>query len=181
MTNKELTEIRESKKLSKTEFAGLLGISAMLLGKYEKGSCAIPEEIEKKLKEIADTAAATEIEAKKTVRSAGRKAKEASKAIAKEAEDKSLAIEIDAKKKSRAAGRKIKEEAEKVKKAADKAIKAANKANIIIQSPMGGTITMEEIRSKLPKGTTEVYVRVDENKLYYVLKNGETGDVDIWE
>ena len=40
---------------------------------------------------------------------------------------------------------------------------------------------MEEIRSKLPKGTTEVYVRVDENKLYYVLKNGETGDVDIWE
>ena len=180
MTNKELTEIRESKKLSKTEFAGLLGISAMLLGKYEKGSCAIPEEIEKKLKEIADTAAATEIEAKKTVRSTGRKAKEASKAIAKEAEDKSLAIEIDAKKKSRAAGRKIKEEAEKVKKAADKAIKAANKANII-QSPMGGTITMEEIRSKLPKGTTEVYVRVDENKLYYVLKNGETGDVDIWE
>ena len=45
MTNKELTEIRESKKLSKTEFAKLLGISAMLLGKYEKGSCAIPEEI----------------------------------------------------------------------------------------------------------------------------------------
>ena len=52
MTNKELTEIRESKKLSKTEFAGLLGISAMLLGKYEKGSCAIPEEIEKKLPEM---------------------------------------------------------------------------------------------------------------------------------
>jgi len=25
-----------------------------------------------------------------------------------------------------------------------------------------------------------VFVRVDENKLYYVLKNGETGNVDIW-
>ena len=30
-------------------------------------------------------------------------------------------------------------------------------------------------------GTSDVYVRVDENKLYYVLENGETGDVTIWE
>ena len=39
---------------------------------------------------------------------------------------------------------------------------------------------MEEIAVKVPKETADVYVRVDENKLYYVLENGETGDVDIW-
>ena len=53
--------------------------------------------------------------------------------------------------------------------------------NIIIQSPMGGYITPADIAKKVPKGTADVYVRVDENKLYYVLKNGETGDLDIWE
>ena len=30
-------------------------------------------------------------------------------------------------------------------------------------------------------GVNEVYVRVDENKLYYVTTDGETGSVDIWE
>ena len=59
--------------------------------------------------------------------------------------------------------------------------KAAGIPNIIIQSPMGGIITAEDISAKVPKGTKDIYVRVDENKLYYVLKNGETGDVDIWE
>ena len=52
---------------------------------------------------------------------------------------------------------------------------------IIIQSPMGGIITPADIAKKVPKGAVDVYVRVDENKLYYVLKNGESGDVDIWE
>ena len=46
---------------------------------------------------------------------------------------------------------------------------------------MGGIITPEDIAKKVPKDAVEVYVRVDENKLYYVLKNGENGDVDIWE
>ena len=59
--------------------------------------------------------------------------------------------------------------------------KAAGLPNIIIQSPMGGYITPADIAKKVPKNTEDVYVRVDENKLYYVLKNGESGDVDIWE
>ena len=114
----------------------------MLLGRYEKGSCAIPEDIVAKLK---DTAVATEIEVKKNTRKAGRKVKEAA------------------------------EEAAAVAK------EAAGIPNIIIQSPMGGYITPADIAKKVPKGTADVYVRVDENKLYYVLKNGETGDLDIWE
>ena len=50
---------------------------------------------------------------------------------------------------------------------------------VIIQSPMGGEISTDEIAEKLPEGVRSVYVRVDENKLYWV-KGDETGSVDIW-
>ena len=51
-------------------------------------------------------------------------------------------------------------------------------AEVIIQSPMGGNITPEEILKKI--GTADkVYVRVDENKAYWV-QGKETGSVDLW-
>ena len=200
MTNTELTKIREDRKLSKKEFAVLLGITPMLLGRYEKGTCAIPESVAEKLtateievkkntrkvgrkaKEVVaevkeaveDKVVAEEIEVKKNTRKAGRKAKEAVAEVKEVVEDKIVAEEIEAKKTVRKASRKAKESAAVVKK-------AAGIPNIIIQSPMGGIITAEDISAKVPKGTADVYVRVDENKLYYVLENGETGDVDIWE
>ena len=207
MTNTELTKIREEKNLSKSEFAKLLGVTPMLLGRYEKGSRAIPEDIAKKLQ---DTAVATEIEVKKTARKGGRKAKEAAEAVAQS--DPVVAAEIEVKKNTRKAGRKAKEVVTEVKEAVeDKVVaeeievkktarkgarkaketvsaakesvkrKAAGIPNIIIQSPMGGYITPADIAKKVPKNTEDVYVRVDENKLYYVLKNGENGDVNIWE
>ena len=206
MTNTELTKIREEKNLSKSEFAKLLGVTPMLLGRYEKGSRAIPEDIAKKLQ---DTAVATEIEVKKTARKGGRKAKEAAEAVAQS--DPVVAAEIEVKKNTRKAGRKAKEVVTEVKEAVEDNVvteeievkktarKGARKAketvsatkksvkkatgipNIIIQSPMGGYITPADIAKKVPKNTEDVYVRVDENKLYYVLKNGESGDVDIWE
>ncbi len=231
MTNTELTKIREDRKLSKKEFAVLLGITPMLLGRYEKGTCAIPESVAEKLtateievkkntrkvgrkaKEVVaevkeaveDKVVAEEIEVKKNTRKAGRKVKEAVEAVAQS--DPVVAAEIEVKKNTRKAGRKAKEavaevkevvedkivaeeiEAKKtVRKASRKAKesaavvkKAAGIPNIIIQSPMGGIITAEDISAKVPKGTADVYVRVDENKLYYVLENGETRDVDIWE
>ena len=67
-----------------------------------------------------------------------------------------------------------------VKAAAKKpAAKAkATKLEIFIQSPMGGNITPEEIAAKLPMGAKSVFVRVDQNKLWWI--NGEeTGSVDI--
>ena len=57
MTNTELTKIREDRKLSKKEFTDLLGVTAMMNGRYEKGTCAIPESIAEKLKEAEDKAA----------------------------------------------------------------------------------------------------------------------------
>ena len=106
---------------------------------------------------MEDKAVAEEIEAKKTVR----KAKEAVEAVA--LSDPVVAAEIEVKKNTRKAGRKAKDTVAAVKETAKK---AAGIPNIIIQSPMGGIITAEGISAKVPKGTKDIYVRVDENKLY---------------
>ena len=57
---------------------------------------------------------------------------------------------------------------------------AVQKPEIYIQSPLGGNITPEEILAKIPEGVDAVYVRVDQNKLWWV-RGVEYGDVDIWE
>ena len=77
----------------------------------------------------------------------------------------------------------VKAEAAKVEKkvAAKKpaAKKAAPKNEVIIQSPMGGEITPAEILAKVGP-VDQVYVKVDENKLYWV-KGKESGFVEIWD
>lgn len=69
------------------------------------------------------------------------------------------------------------------KKTAEKkpvAKKAAAKktAEVIIQSPLGGEITGAEILDRVGN-VDKVYVRVDENKAYWV-RGDETGSVDLW-
>jgi len=147
---------------------------------------------------------AEKIEVKKNVRDAERKVKEkvstakekaAVKKIEKKAEKQEVkaaaaatvkddkdAAKIEAKKKTRAAGRKVKETvapaAEAVKKTAAKA-KAA-KVNLVFESVLGGVITPDQIIGKLPKEATDAYVKIEENTIYWVGKNGEMGSVDIW-
>ena len=66
------------------------------------------------------------------------------------------------------------------KPAAVKKAPAAKKGTeVIIQSPMGGNITPEEILAKVGKAD-KIYVRVDENKAYWV-RGKETGSVDLWD
>ena len=65
-----------------------------------------------------------------------------------------------------------------VKKTAEKKT-AAKKTEVIIQSPMGGNITPEEILAKVGKAD-KIYVRVDENKAYWV-RGEQTGSVDLWD
>ena len=57
---------------------------------------------------------------------------------------------------------------------------AATGTKIVIQSPMGGNITTKEILGKLPEGTDCVFVRVDQNKLWWI-KGEETGSTEIWD
>ena len=127
-------------------------------------------------KKISDKVAAEEIEAKKTVRKAARTAKEAVEAAAQS--DAAVATEIEVKKTARKTARKVKDAVEPVIEETKKAVKRVT-LNIVIQSAMGGAISTDEIAAKVPKGVDSVYVRVDENKLYWV-KGDETGSVDIW-
>ena len=66
-----------------------------------------------------------------------------------------------------------------VKKPAEKKPAAKKQTEVIIQSPMGGNITPEEIMAKVGKAD-KVYIRVDENKAYWV-RGEETGSVDLWD
>ena len=98
------------------------------------------------------------------------------------AREATVPTEIEVKKAARKAGREMKKAADKavntVKRTAKKA-KIANLA-IIIQSPLGGNITVEEIADKVPDDADAVFVRVDQNKLWWT-RGDEKGDVDIWE
>ena len=49
---------------------------------------------------------------------------------------------------------------------------------VILQSPFGGEITVDAVKT-LVGDVDKVYVRIDQNKLYWV-KGDETGDKDIW-
>ena len=134
-------------------------------------------------KKKSDAAVASEIEVKKTVRATARKAKETANdaaAMAKEEiKDAAAVTEIEVKKNVRTAGRKVKETVDDVVKETKRAVNKAT-LDVIIESPLGGAISTDEIAKKIPKGCSAVYVRVDENKLYWV-KGDDTGSVDIWE
>ena len=75
----------------------------------------------------------------------------------------------------------VKKAAVKVESAVKKPVAKVNaaKLEIYIQSPLGGNITPEEIAAKLPKGAESVFVRVDQNKLWWIMGE-ESGSVDIW-
>ena len=123
-------------------------------------------------KNVTEEIQAVEEKVEKTVKKAPAKAK----AAAKKVEEKVVAEEIEVKKTAAKAARKTKETVKKVEAAAKK---PARKLEIIVQSPMGGNITAEEIAAKLPKGAETVFVRVDQNKLWWI-KGEETGSEDIW-
>jgi len=41
-------------------------------------------------------------------------------------------------------------------------------------------VTSEQIAMRVPKEAVDVYAKLEENKIYWVGKNGEMGSVDIW-
>ena len=141
------------------------------------------KKVEDAVKAIEEKAVATEVEVKKATRSTGRKAKaKVEEAIAQVAE-KAAAVEVEAKKTAGKAKRTVKKTEAKVEEAATKPARKARaaKLDIVIQSVMGGAITPEEIAAKVPKDAVSAYVKVEENKIYWVDKNSETGSVEIWD
>ncbi len=64
------------------------------------------------------------------------------------------------------------------KKPAARKSTAKKAAELIIQSPLGGEITGAEILARTGN-VDKVYVRVDENKAYWI-RGEESGSVDLW-
>ena len=110
-----------------------------------------------------------------------KKTRTAAKSTAKKVADQVVAAEVEAKKTARKTTRKVKEAVEATEAKVEKKVAKAKtaKLEIIVQSPMGGNITAEEIAAKIPAGADAVFVRVDQNKLWWI-KGEETGSVDIW-
>ena len=161
MTNTELIKIRESRNLTKSEFAALIGITPMLQGRYESGKISIPESVAEKVIALTVTKAAkkkVEKAVKDTAKKAVKKAvKDTGKKVAKGA---AAVAAVEGLKKERKAAKK--------------------KAPILyIQSVMGGVISTEEILKRIPTGVDEVYVKPEENKAYWV-KGEEKGEAELW-
>ena len=178
----DIKELRTKEGLSQAALAKRLGIATSAIGHLENGRMKVSARIAAKVKEEfgVDVAEKTST-AKKTVKETVKKASTKAKTVAKKADEKVVAEKIEAKKATHKAAAKAKETVKK----AEKAVKApakkakATKLEIVIQSPMGGNITSEEIAAKLPKNAETVFVRVDQNKLWWI-KGEETGSVDIW-
>ncbi len=149
-----IKELRTKEGLSQSALAKKLGIATSAIGHMENGRMKVSAKIAAKVKEEFGVDVADAVTAEKI---------EVKKTVAKA---------------SQKAKETVKAVETKVEKKASKA-KAA-KLEIIVQSPMGGNITAEEIAAKIPAGAESVFVRVDQNKLWWI-KGEETGSVDIWE
>ena len=69
-------------------------------------------------------------------------------------------------------------EAAAEKKSAARKTATKKTAEVVIQSPLGGEITSAEILARVGN-VDKVYVRVDENKAFWV-RGEESGSVDLW-
>lgn len=199
-----IKELRTKEGLSQSALAKRLGINTSAIGHMENGRMKVSDKIAAKVKEefgvdIKENVKAAESKVEKTAKTVAKKTKTAvqkaekavkkapvkAKAAAKKVEDKVVADEIEVKKTAAKATRKaktaVKETAKKVETAAKKTTAKAKetKLTIVVQSPYGGNITAAEIAEKIPAGADTVFVRVDQNKLWWI-KGEETGSVDIW-
>ena len=194
--------------LSREKLAEAAGVSASAIAAVKTGCINLGKKISGAVKEVRGEAAAVEARAEGRIQDTKAAAEEAKeKAAIAAIETKAIADEIadetaekaeekivKARKKSQKAPEKAKaakketetkaaEETKKAEKEAPVRETAARKPadepiQVIIQSPIGGEITPEAILAKVGEADT-VYVRVDENKAYWV-KGEEHGSVDLW-
>ena len=97
--------------------------------------------------------------------------------VAPKAEKKPALKKKAAPKKSTAA-KKSEENVPSAPKAEKKPAPKKAPPTVILQSPFGGEITVDAVKTLVGE-VDKVYVRIDQNKLYWV-KGDEAGDKDIW-
>ena len=159
--------LRKGRGLSQKAFGASIGVSLPTVGAYENGRIKPSEKVVAAIKEVYGYTAldATPVEAPSIL------------AV------ETTPIEVESKKRGRkktaAAAPVSVEAAHAVKTIEKKPRRKKSTAAVIIQSPLGGSITPEEILVKT--GLVDaVYIRVDENKAYWV-KGEETGSIDLWD
>ena len=159
--------LRKGRGLSQKTFGASIGVSLPTVGAYENGRIKPSEKVVAAIKQVYGSTAldATSVEPPAIL------------AV------ETTPIEVEPRKR----GRKTAAAAAPVSVEAAHAVKTIEKkprgkkstAAVIIQSPLGGSITPEEILVKT--GLVDaVYIRVDENKAYWV-KGEETGSIDLWD
>ena len=191
-------ELREKYNLTQAALAKTLDVSSNAISGIESGRIKLSSKMAARIKEKYGE----EVE-QAVITTAGKGVKKVEKAEGKPAEDAAagaaagtaaeaageavLPAEAAAEAAApveKKAGKPVKKKgpakktAEKKSAAKKAAVKPAAVPTVILQSPFGGEITIEEILTKTGK-VDRVYVRIDQNKLYWVQGN-ETGDQDIW-
>ena len=104
------------------------------------------------------------------------------KAVIQEKVGDAVAVaQSEIKKAARKAKRVVKDTTKKVKESAEQTAKKVRAANVkmIFETNAGQQITTEAIAERIPKGVDAAYIKLEENKIYWV-KGEETGSVDIW-
>ena len=167
-----IKELRAEKKLSQAKLAASLGVSSSLIAAIEQGSKKVSANLAAKVKEVYGVALG---ESDKMASDAAA-AKAAEEPVPEEKAEK----KVKTTKKTPAKKAPVKKATAK-KAAAPKTVvkKVSVPAPVFIQSPLGGEITPAEVLSKVPAGADKIYIRVDQNKAYWV-KGEETGSVDLW-
>lgn len=163
--------LRTAKGLSQKAFGETIGVKLPTVGAYEGGRIKPSDAVMAKIKEVygEDALEAAVATPALEAPAAEKPAKRGSRKTAPAVEEKK-----PAKREKKAA---LAEEAALVIKE-KKPRGRKNVASIIIQSPLGGSITPEEILEKTGP-VDAVYIRVDENKAYWV-RGDETGSVELW-
>ena len=158
-----IKEFRQSQGLSQPKLAKALGIGVSTVGSYETGKINPSQKVLDKIKEVygVDLSAPEAAPAKKTRKKAAPKAEKAeTKAAPAKKAAKPAKEEKPAAPKKPARGR------------------AKKETDIIVQSPLGGEITVSDILAKVGD-VDRVYVRVDQNAAYWV-KGEASGAVNLW-
>ena len=183
-----IKELRKAKKLSQAAFATELGIAAITVSQLETGRMKLSPKMAARVKDVfgedLEVAPGKETPAEKPAKAA-KQAKVAKPA--KAAKPTKAAKQDKAAKPTEVAkpAREAKPSKAAMPAKAAKQTKAAKpaktpKLEIYVQSPYGGNITPEQIAAKMPEGTESCFVRVDQNLIWWVRPNGETGAVEIW-
>ena len=193
-TEEQKAEIlKRAEETSVSAAAKEFGVSVMSITRWKAANKATAEKIETKKKtrgaarKAKTTVADTAEKAAGDVKDAADKAKDAVQIEVGKVKGKrtrKVVEKMEAKEKKQEAKEQKAEEKKqaKVQRAAKKPSTkiATAKMNMVFQSTMGGEITPEQIALKLPKNVSDVYVKLEENKAYYVLNDGTMGNVEIW-